>query len=126
MTTSLPQNDLQSPVATPNAPERTTLVPKSREDRAGVQKGLIEAIMRPYTLVSLVLIGGGLAISFIDPKGLVVLLVVVVTVLFLRLGYTRRAALREGNDLQRRIIALLQQQNALLVRQAPRDGEVER
>lgn len=125
MTTSLPQNDQQSPTVTPNATERTTLVPKGREDRASVQRNLIEAIMQPYTLVSLVLIGGGLAISFIDPKGLMLLVVAVVIVLFLRLGYTRRAALREGNDLQRRTITLLQEQNALLYRLARRGGEVE-
>ncbi|MBB5235990.1 hypothetical protein [Deinococcus budaensis] len=117
MTTSLPHNDPQSPT------ERTTLVPKGREDRVSAQKGLIEVIMQPYTLVSLVLIGGGLAISFIDPKGLVLLLVAVVIVLGLRLGYTTRQGVREGNDLQRRTITLLQQQNALLARQVPRDDE---
>ncbi|MFC5849577.1 hypothetical protein [Deinococcus petrolearius] len=126
MTTSLPQNDPQSPAATPTPTERTTLVPKGREDRASAQKGLIEAIMQPYTLVSLVLIGGGLAISFIDPKGLVLLLVAGVIVLGLRLGYTTRQGVREGNDLQRRTITLLQQQNALLARQVPRDDEVRR
>lgn len=126
MTTVQPQNDPQSHVAMPNVPDRTTLVPKGQEDRASTQKGLIEAIMQPYTLVSLVLIGGGLAISFIDPKGLVLLLVAVVIVLFLRLGYTRRQDVREGNDLQRRTITLLREQNAMLYRLVQQDGEVER
>ena len=66
--------------------------------RATMRDSLVNSIFNPYTFLCLILLIGGVAVAWIDAKGIPLLLVAATLAAVLRLLWTIREELREANS----------------------------
>lgn len=69
----------------------------ARQGRAAFRDNIINSIFNPYTFLCLILVIGGAALLGMDAKGLPILIVALVLAAIIRLLWTIREELREGN-----------------------------
>lgn len=72
----------------------------TRENRAAMRDTIINSFFNPYTFLCLLLVIGGLALVGMDAKGFPLLIVALVMAATLRLLWTIREELRQGNKFQ--------------------------
>lgn len=76
---------------------RITNSKDTRAARRALRDSLVEGLMTPYTLLSVVLVLFGVWLVLLDPKGVPILLGILAVVAVIRLLYSIRAELRRLN-----------------------------